>query len=1417
MKNVVNRRFLIALIIGVILLGAAVHGLHAYQVNRQSSFLLDEGRRAAKEHQFERAVSRYRQYTSLVPLDIDAQAEFGLILADLRALRDATFTLEKVLRSQPDRDDIRHRLVLVEMEIGRVRDAQAHLQEFLLKKTPADAGLWQLLGRCQAALGDYKRANDSWLATTKYDPTQIDAYAARAKILRVELKDTKEADKAMDDMVLANPKSAHAHALFGEYLGLYGEEDRALAEAQAALTHDPRDSQALLLAARLWSGKKNFDKACEFAQHSIDFHPAQADGYTTLANILRRQGNSKKAITVLETGLEKTSADDVVLLGDLGQFQIEAGESAKAKEILERLRKLPPDDRLQTRIAYLEAELEFANQHWQQAIQRFEQVAPRLTYVPDLLKHVRYQVATCHARLGNLELQLAAFRAAALVDRSWGPARLGIASTLQSLGRFDEALEEYRQISALPGISAAGAAGEAQLLIQKNLARIPAEQDWKAVDAILDQLTLDNPDSSGVALLRAEALVGKQQEPEAEKILLTARSKSPDRTELWTGMLKLATQEQQWEHAEQLLDEADRKFGDQVWLRLARGSYLLARYKQESAPKLEALGKGGEKLSREDLVRLYQGLASRSFESGDTKQAMVFARRACDADPMNWTARILLFDLAFVAGDPVTIEQTLKEIRGLEGEGPFWHYGQAALCLVGKSASPALDAAALKHLDEARKLRPGWSRVPFLAARIMDHQDQSRSEAALKNYLEAIDLGERDPNAVRRAIELLYSKQRYAEADQLLRRVEQQPVVLSNAVELMDSEISARLGNLDRALGSAVKAAANSLDWRNHVWLGQLQGSAGLHARAAKQFDLAKSHFRAAEESLRSAIRLKPDAPEAWVALVQFYAVVDRKTEAESTLRLAEKKLAPGIAALALAPCFEGLGQLDEAAKRYELAAAQDPQDPNAVRRLAEFYMRSGRQPDAEVRLRTIVSGQVTAKARDVAWARRALASMLRASGNYPKIQQALALLDQNLTVDSTAEDQKERAITLGMLPEPQRRREAIQILEGLLPSQPDAADIQMTLVRLYLAQHDWPHASQHLRSLISGHDQDSRYVALYVAQLLERHETNDAELWIRRLEQFAAHEFSTASLKAQALVQQNQIDQALATMRDYLADPNLSAVDRVRQTRVVAARFEELAHELAGPEQQTGAPKLLAEAERLNRDFVKQQPSDQLVLATFLGRRARFDESLDIMELAAPTANPKAFAVASDELFSHGIAGTAPGQRLEKLLLSAVEEQKRPIPLLMALGSLRMRQDRFDEAILIYREVLKNDSANVAAMNDLAVLLALERKDLSEAQQLIEKAIGLAGPLPALLDSRASVFLALGKPQKALDDLDEVASEEPRPNRQFHRALAFFQLDRKEDARKALREARTMGLKPEQLIALERPDYQQLTAKLER
>ena len=236
---------------------------------------------------------------------------------------------------------------------------------------------------------------------------------------------------------------------------------------------------------------------------------------------------------------------------------------------------------------------------------------------------------------------------------------MGVAATWFRSGKVSEALEEYRQIGHLEGMAATGDFEVARLLVLKNLRLRATEQDWKEVETILNRLQQTTPDATDLTLLRAEMLFGEGRAEDTEKLLTAMRDKYPEKTELWSALVALACRRQppQWDRAVNLLAQADKKFGDRVFLRRARGQYLLLRYGKKSASDLVKLGDDAARFSAEDRLQLCRGLAVYLWEAGDLEHAKQFAGQACEAAPANLAVRLLLFELTYFSRDPSGMEK----------------------------------------------------------------------------------------------------------------------------------------------------------------------------------------------------------------------------------------------------------------------------------------------------------------------------------------------------------------------------------------------------------------------------------------------------------------------------------------------------------------------------------------------------------------------------------------------------------------------------------------------------------------------------------------------------------------------------------------------------------------------------------------
>ena len=79
---------------------------------------------------------------------------------------------------------------------------------------------------------------------------------------------------------------------------------------------------------------------------------------------------------------------------------------------------------------------------------------------------------------------------------------------------------------------------------------------------------------------------------------------------------------------------------------------------------------------------------------------------------------------------------------------------------------------------------------------------------------------------------------------------------------------------------------------------------------------------------------------------------------------------------------------------------------------------------------------------------------------------------------------------------------------------------------------------------------------------------------------------------------------------------------------------------------------------------------------------------------------------------------------------------------------------------------MLDKDPNYYPALNNLAELLALQKIKLDEALQDVNRAIEVRGPEGAIVNTRASVYLALGRTQDAIRELEKALRDREESRR---------------------------------------------------
>lgn len=1435
---------LAAILLGIVVVACVgIYLLHGYQMRRNARVYLTQAHRAmdqaaeaakkkdvkAEEEANKEAIRCLGWYVRFTPKDAEALEKLGLLQAKQaydgniiksgRAFIETFGLLERAVLQGPDRQAARRELVKMAMlpQVRRYQDAKTHLEGFLLKESPKDPELLEMLGQCQTQLGDYNLALETFKKVIEHDQSRFTAYAQIAGLLRLRLSRPKEANQWMKKLVVANPKSAKAHVLRGRYLLSTDAKDlleEAADEAAMAVKLAPDDLDTLALAAECAVRQQQLDKARSYAAHAIKLHPENPTLHLILSEIELRDGHRDKAINALEQGLKSTDRHPQ-LLWRLANMLIDSQDRKNARKTIEELRTLessrPVPDYY---IGYLNARMELAEGHWLAARKSFEKIRGSLVAEPQLAQSVDLWIGGCYRQSGDRDQEIKAYRRALSVNPDYTPARQALIDALLAMDRVDEAIVEQRRMPVSKSATATISPSLIRALISRTARQEPSERNWTPVEKALEMAEKARPDAPEVVLMRAQVLVAQGHEGEVEDLLRSACAKNPKQTSYWMTLAALVQRQGDLDKLETALNESEKALGDTAAQRVMRANYLIQRYGKDAKDRLRKLAENTDKFSDDDCVQLWGGLLDSTMEVGDLDQVKVYCQKIAEKRPDNAQIRYIQFRLALGTGDRAAMTRSLDDIRKVAGQSAYWLWGQAILLAMRsqeeKPSTPLVDQA-IAYLNKARELRGDWLPIPKTLAQI--YLQQGRPDLALKNYLEALDLGDRDPMTIRQAIQILYQTQQYAEADQRIRWLERQKIPFSRDMYRMSSEIAIQRQDFDRALEMARKAGiADSKNYREHVWLGQILDMLGSHAKTEGRDKDAATMFDESETSLRRAVKLEPGQATTWIALLRHYVVTGQTAEAEKTVQEAGKNIPAKDAALAMAQCYAVMGMTSAATKKFDEALAAAPNDLAVVRQVADFYVRTRQTTLADPLLQKIIDGTLKAELPDVVWARRELALTYAQRGTYQNLKKAEKLLEQNRAspAASTA-DLQILARLYASDPNPARRGEAVGMIEDMIRKQSATREDRFALAQLYLAERNWAKASAYLRNLAADRDAPPQYLMAYIAALLQHGETADVNDYLQRLKKLTSNGFAAVGLEADWLCALRRHEEALDLLTKYVDRTDVQPADRADRVQLAAEKLTEIGRDLAKSDQQAMANRFASQAEKFYRESIKGRSGQELPLAIFLARQGKATEALNLLDGVWEKAQPAALSQVYANILDNKPADKAIVKRLEESIAKAIEKHERPVPLLMVMADFCTREGRYADAETNYREVLKKSPRDAVAMNNLAVLLALQGEKLDESLQLANGAIDVLGPLGPVLDSRAIVYMARQEPRKAIQDINDALADRETPVRYFHQAQIFMQLGQENSAKNAIFKAQQLELKPNMLQPLELPAYEKL------
>lgn len=1392
--------------------------VHRIQLNRNSVQVLDKARRASETNQPGEAIRFYYQALGLGRDSAAAYAGLAEILLKVGDLNGAYLYYGSALRIDPTFVEARKLIVKIAIDLGRHAEAEEILSSKLIPSEPDNAEYHWLLGICEIRLGEFVKSEKHFARAVELETGNPTYASSLAELLRDRLDDAVSGREILDELVKKWPENADAYLARGRYFLQQGRTlafsekgprdailEAAWQDGQEAnrLEPDTSENAVFLVAVAVAQGRSS--EVRELVRSAIQAHPESPSLYESAAQIELTAKQSEAAVQILRDGL-KANPGNPDLLFILAQLELESGRLSEGEELISNLKVLKASE---APIRYLEARLLASKGRWRQAATLLEQSRGIFDRNKELMKQFDMLSAVCYRNLGNPDQEIEALQRSLESDPLWPFGRDLLANALLRSGRIQESIVEFSRILSQPNAPLSSGLSLARLLFINGLGRNTSGEAWDPLRQLLIKLD-EYPDSANdLAVMRAELLVVENKAEEAEAILRSRLELEPKVPELHQALIALQIQNKDWDEVERSLDTAKKSVKDSVTVRLERGRYLIRRYnKQADMNQLDQLSVPDADWDSTQKFRLASGFAGYFLALEDYERGMKFAKTIADSElgQTNLSVHLLLFELSLRSDDATVMTESLAQVKSIEGGGPLWRLGEAIRLMVEASnlaasnpgsqatTADALYFKAAEQLAEAAVRRPGWSRIYRLKGEISDRQ--KKTDLAIQSFLEAIRLGEQNPRLVARTIFLLYEKGRFLEADEVVRKLQEQKTPFSSELTRMASQVSMELENFDRALSLANDWAIQSDKQEDHIWLGEIYLSSGNFAKAEKEIRIAIDKDRA--------------APGPWVSLVQMYGRMGNRDEALTIVEEAANAIREEDRDNALAQGYQAIEDYVNAAKYYKKVIETRPDDLELWRRYADFLLRSGQEAEAEPILEMLTSEKTIGIEESQSWARRALALIVGMRGSDENLKKSRDLLAINAEKGGpTSPDQRVLAIILSNRSDKPSITESISLLEQIAKAEPKfSLTDNYLLANLYLRGGDtgenWVRYSGKMRDVLgSGGTTNSEYVRSYSEQLFKRKEFDESALWVNRLKKLAPKDLSTASIEAQLLFQARDYDRLYKLVESNCRQ---TEPERILWTAETA---ESVGTESIGIGKPEEAKKFLDIARDSFAEIAKLDSKRTLAVAAHLARIGEMKESIEL--LRDPNLPPDEVGDLIQGALQNGSLNADDAHELIGVVQTVQAKHPKNVSINLGLGDLWSWLCVGTEAASAYQMALKVEPDNIPVLNNLAMVLALTGQQFTEANEFIDRAVNAVGPTDYLLDTRGIVRFASGNIQAAEQDFRKSIEGSPLPDRFFHLAQVLASQGLIEDAKAAMKKALEGGVTAEGLHPLERKAFESL------
>jgi tetratricopeptide (TPR) repeat protein len=1216
---------------------------------------------------------------------------------------------------------------------------------------------------------------------------------------------------------------------------------------------------AALENAREWKrneeaekAQSHFTRAKEILQRIIDNNPKQAtpEIYLALGDAHLGLGDSKLSFQCWQNGLKKFVQPTIrtQFLSRMADGYLEQKEFSLAQEslsaideILEDLGASVPRSEslaIMRRQRLRRATLLLRQEEIGKAIALLQQIVSQQTPADEdaeLSARVWMLLGAAYSSMDEWKEAGQAFDRASVFKPGEVAARVAAANTWLNAGRYDLAADRARDVLQ-PGVSLkAGEGLEARLVLATSLFRLEIarplkSREWTSFRKALADL--ESISSEGmlvqapwrVDFLRAEYEFHQPKVKEdfergrnsAGNILKLAEAKYAASAVFLGQLCLLFEQFDLSTEADRVLKRLRELKGSPLVAAVTSARLAVARRQYDVA--MRELDQVEKHLSAAELRVLLDERVNIALAKRDLTLARALLLRQYERSPHDLTVIRRLADIDLERREMGLLEkweQSLVQLGPL-GQPLYLYYHSCRMLFSGTTERELRLREASDAQARLAVLRPDWSET--YALRGMIEQQRGELEQAVSAYERAIELGEPRLYVFERLITLLEQLKRGDDAEKYVSRLQLQMPRSQRVTELTSAK-QLRQFHPDHAIATARLAVEDRPDDASaHAWLGRMLMMGNKTSDSEKEF--------------KKALELAPHDVSSWHGLFSFYIRLGAKDKAKAVLNsLAEKaQLSEVDRSFVLGQGYELLGDVETAVRYFREAAEAAPQHAGIQLRLAGILLRSDSR-EAESCLRKCIQ----LAPQDPA-ARRMLASLLASRGSDTDFQEAESLLKGFQPDDLVSvEDQRLRALLFAQKGGQNNIARAAELLEELLRSPNGISGDRLFLAQLYEFQSSTSvsgktsslkleQAKKQLLDAASSAEADIRHFSAIIEFLSRNHQEQeipkwlkkyeetlsaapqdqaepiakllllktrlakgaDCERWLARLEKVDRHPVRPLVLRAKVLIDQNQTKQGLQLILSE-GERRLKATNEQREKSLICQGLGDFLFGLSD----------FPGAEHWYKHLVELEPTRFEYLTAALAKQNKLDEAIILCEASAETdKGSKPAIVLGNTIFETAWDKDHLG-KADVFISSTLARLPTDPGLLYTTGLVRIVQGQNEEAIALFRKLLTIEPQNVAALNNLALLLSERPADRTEALTLIDRAINLSGGEPSLLDTKGTILVHNGQATKAITVMESAAfRRNADPRYRLHLAWAYRETGEIAKAKQELSQVLTLSQK---------------------